>query len=62
MSIPTLRDVRAFFSRLVAPVPADLERCEYDCKDRNCSVGKWETCENRQGGGPVALRPPDRSK
>jgi hypothetical protein len=62
MSIPTLQDVRAFLSRLVAPVPPELETCEYDCKDRNCSVGQWKTCENRQGSRPTALRLPDRSK
>lgn len=33
---------------LVADVPPEMERCEFDCKDRECTMGKWESCENRR--------------
>jgi hypothetical protein len=28
-------------------VPPDLSQCEFGCRVRNCSRGKWLTCKNR---------------
>lgn len=32
---------------LVEDVPPDRAACEFDCRDLECSQGKWETCGNR---------------
>lgn len=32
---------------IVQEVPPEMERCEFDCRDLECTLGRWETCENR---------------
>ncbi len=32
---------------LIADLPAELLQCEFGCRVRECSRGKWLTCENR---------------
>jgi hypothetical protein len=33
--------------RLVEKVPPELGHCEFDCRNLECTLGHWETCENR---------------
>ena len=32
---------------LIADLPPELLQCEFGCRVRECSQGKWLTCENR---------------
>lgn len=41
--------MRRWLAGLVAEAPADIDRCEYDCKNLDCRAGDWQTCEHRPG-------------
>jgi hypothetical protein len=32
---------------VIADVPPNLAQCEFGCRVRECSHGKWQSCENR---------------
>lgn len=32
---------------IVAPVPASSARCEFECRELQCSEGEWDNCEAR---------------
>lgn len=32
---------------IVQVVPVENGRCEFDCRDVECSLARWRTCENR---------------
>jgi hypothetical protein len=33
--------------QLIEEVPPEMERCEFDCRNLECTLGEWKTCENR---------------
>jgi hypothetical protein len=33
--------------QLAEEVPPEMERCEFDCRNLECTLGQWETCESR---------------
>ena len=34
-------------NQIVQPVPETDALCEFDCKNNDCTVGHWVTCERR---------------
>lgn len=34
---------------IVDQTPAEMEVCEFHCRKLECTLGKWDTCENRLG-------------
>ncbi len=44
---PVARLRRWARSAIVQEVPAEMERCEFDCRKDHCTLGEWDTCENR---------------
>ncbi len=43
-----LERLRTFWNRhVVQQAPAELARCEFDCKVTQCQNDEWETCEKR---------------
>ena len=33
--------------QIVQEVPKDTAFCEFDCRKQECTLGEWETCEER---------------
>jgi hypothetical protein len=33
--------------RVLAPVPADMAACEFDCDKTECLLGDWQACRRR---------------
>lgn len=32
---------------IVQEVPPEMSVCEFECRHLECTMGKWESCENR---------------
>ena len=44
-SFGTLR--RWLKNEIVADVPPEVARCEFDCRKTQCRLGEWVNCKNR---------------
>jgi hypothetical protein len=41
----------------VAPVPAEIAVCEFDCRKNQCLHGEWASCERRVSKAAGELMP-----
>jgi len=44
------RFVRWVLSKVMAEVPEKIGVCEFDCRERECVLDKWEICPRRLKG------------
>ncbi len=47
--------------QLVQPIEENNALCEFDCRNNDCTVGEWLTCERRLHRGEGELMPEDKS-
>ena len=55
--------VGRLFGRLfgaVEPAPEDLAPCEFECRELECSHGRWAGCEHRREEAARARAPEQR--
>ena len=35
-------------NKVIQDAPEDIQLCEFDCRELECSMGDWENCEKRR--------------